>query len=225
MNAPHVSEPPLSDATVNGSRNLTTFESDSDRDQLLFRDGIEPRTPPWCLRFRERIAFERPFPIQQRAIPALLNDRDLIVHSRAGSGKTVALSIAFLQRLKIARRTHELFVALSAHMGIQPLLLVGGTHLRADIARLTEDVQLVVSTPGRTLAMVRRGALRTDELEVVCLDEAHEFVPRDFENVLLELFQLFQRRPQVACFSLILPADFLALSDKLMRDPVTIRVE
>lgn len=189
------------------------------------------------------ISFERPFPIQQRAIPALLNDRDLIVHSRAGSGKTVALSIAFLQRLspaaarkgpqilvltpatEIARRTHELFVALSAHMGIQPLLLVGGTHLRADIARLTEDVQLVVSTPGRTLAMVRRGALRTDELEVVCLDEAHEFVPRDFENVLLELFQLFQRRPQVACFSPILPADFLALSDKLMRDPVTIRVE
>ncbi|KAJ6484304.1 P-loop containing nucleoside triphosphate hydrolase protein, partial [Mycena vulgaris] len=196
---------------------------------------------PELLRGISASGFERPFPLQERAIPALLNGRDLIMHSRAGSGKTVALSVALLQRLnpagkgpqilvltpttEIARRTHELIVALSTHMGIQPLLLVGGTHIRADIARLTEDVQLVVSTPGRTLAMVRHGALRTDELEVMCLDEAHEFVPRDFEDVLLELFQLFQRRPQVACFSPILPADFLALSDKLMRDPVTIRVE
>ena len=58
----------------------------------------------------------------------------------------------------------------------------------------------------------------------MCLDEAHEFVPREFEAAILELFELLPRRTQVASFSPILPADVVALSDKLMRNPVAIGV-
>ncbi|KAJ7037855.1 P-loop containing nucleoside triphosphate hydrolase protein [Mycena alexandri] len=182
--------------------------------------------------------FQRPFPIQQYIIRTLINGRDVIAHSRAGSGKTVALSIALMQRLnpavkgpqivilahtrELAHRTHALIATLGVHMGVETLLLVGGTNIRADITRLTEGVpvQLIVSTPGRTFEMLRRGALRTDDLKIVCLDEAQEFVVGELQDVILELFELLPRGTQVAALSPTRPADVRALSDKLMRDPL-----
>jgi translation initiation factor 4A len=110
-------------------------------------------------------------------------------------------------------------------MGVTSLACVGGTSIREDITRLRDGCQVVVGTPGRLHDMIRRGALRTDSLRILCLDESDEMLSKGFKDQIHDLFQLFPPDIQVALFSATMPADVLELSKKFMRDPIRILVK
>jgi translation initiation factor 4A len=110
-------------------------------------------------------------------------------------------------------------------LGITSLACVGGTNVREDITKLREGIQIVVGTPGRAFDMIRRGALKTDTITVLCMDEADEMLSQGFKDQIYEIFQLLPPDTQVTLFSATMPADVLEVTKKFMRDPVRILVK
>jgi translation initiation factor 4A len=117
------------------------------------------------------------------------------------------LSLKGTQAIILAptRQIYEVVIALGDYMGITSLACVGGTSVREDIAKLREGTQIIVGTPGRVFDMVKRGALHTDIIRVLCLDEADERLSKGFKNQIYEVFQLFPADTQVTLFSTTMP--------------------
>jgi translation initiation factor 4A len=110
-------------------------------------------------------------------------------------------------------------------MDVQSLACVGGTNVREDMAKLRDGIQIVVGTPGRAFDMIKRGALRTDGIKILCLDEADEMLSQGFKDQIYEVFQLLPPDTQVTLFSATMPAEVLEVSKKFMRDPIRILVK
>ncbi|KAJ7823573.1 DEAD-domain-containing protein [Mycena olivaceomarginata] len=218
-------ESQLQDANVN--------EIESNWDQVI--------DSPELLRGIYAYGFERPSAIQQRAIVPVVKGHDVIAQAQSGTGKTATFSVSILQRLdpdfkgtqalilaptrELALQIHKVVVALGDYMNVQSLACVGGTNVREDMAKLKEGIQVVVGTPGRAFDMIKRGALRTDGIKVMCLDEADEMLSQGFKDQIYEVFQLLPSDTQVALFSATMPAEVLEVSKKFMRDPVRILVK
>ncbi|KAJ7596757.1 DEAD-domain-containing protein [Mycena floridula] len=196
---------------------------------------------PELLRGIYAYGYERPSAIQQRAIIPVTKAFDVIAQAQSGTGKTATFSISILQRLEVeiketqaiilaptrelAVQIHKCVVALGDYLSITSLACIGGTNVRQDIAQLRTGVQIVVGTPGRVLDMMRRGALKTAQVKILCLDEADEMLSRGFMECVHDIFQLLPGDIQVALFSATMPHEVLELSKKFMREPVRILVK
>ncbi|KAJ7071423.1 P-loop containing nucleoside triphosphate hydrolase protein [Mycena amicta] len=215
-------------------------EIESNWDQVIDSfDGMDLK--PELLRGIYAYGFERPSAIQQRAILPVVKGHDVIAQAQSGTGKTATFSVSILQRLdadikgtqalilaptrELALQIHKVVVALGDYMNVQSLACVGGTNVRDDMTKLREGVQVVVGTPGRALDMIKRGALRSDSIKTLCLDEADEMLSQGFKDQIYEVFQLLPSDTQVTLFSATMPAEVLEVSKKFMRDPVRILVK
>ena len=187
--------------------------------------------------------FEKPSAIQQRAIVPLTRGGDVIAQAQSGTGKTGAFSIGTLQRLdfrhrhlqalilsptrELAQQTHAVISTLGDYLsGGQPFChtFVGGTKVQDDLRKLQAGVIVAVGTPGRISDVIKRGALRTDNLKILVLDEADEMLSQGFADQIYEIFRFLPRDIQVALFSATMPDDVLALTTKFMRNPTRILV-
>lgn len=187
--------------------------------------------------------FERPSAIQQRAIVPLTRGGDVIAQAQSGTGKTGAFSIGTLQRVdfrhryvqavvlaptrELAQQTQAVVSALGEYLaGGQPFCqtFVGGTRLPEDLRKLQAGVMVAVGTPGRVADLIRRGALRTEHLKVVVLDEADEMLSQGFAEQVYEIFRYLPRDVQVGLFSATMPDEVLELTKKFMRSPTRILV-
>jgi len=215
-------------------------EIESNWDQIVDSfDGMELK--PELLRGIYAYGFERPSTIQQRAIVPVVKGHDVIAQAQSGTGKTATFSVSILEKLdsnikgtqalilaptrELALQIHKVVVALGDYMNIQSLACVGGTNVREDMAKLREGIQIVVGTPGRALDMIKRNALKTDSIKIMCLDEADEMLSQGFKDQIYEIFQLLPGDTQVALFSATMPVEVLEVSKKFMRDPVRILVK
>jgi len=190
---------------------------------------------------KQKISFERPSAIQQRAIVPVVKGHDVIAQAQSGTGKTATFSIAILQKLdmsikgtqalilaptrELAQQIQKVVVALGDYLNVECHACIGGTNVREDMAKLQEGVHIVVGTPGRVYDMINRRALRTDNIKMFCLDEADEMLSRGFTEQIYEVFQLLPAETQVVLLSATMPADVLEVSKKFMRDPVRILVK
>ena len=186
-------------------------------------------------------SFERPSAIQQRAIVPVIKGHDVIAQAQSGTGKTATFSISILQKVdqtvkgtqalilaptrELAQQIQKVVIALGDYMNIECHACVGGTNVREDMAKLQEGVHVVVGTPGRVHDMINRRALRTDHIQLFCLDEADEMLSRGFKDQIYEVFQLLPQDTQVVLLSATMPADVLEVTKKFMRDPVRILVK
>ncbi|KAJ7851513.1 DEAD-domain-containing protein [Mycena olivaceomarginata] len=215
------------------SRNESRFqdanvsEIQSNWDQVVDSfDGMELK--PEILRGIYAYGFERPSTIQQRAIVPVVKGHDVIVQAQLGTGKTTTLSISILQGLgpeMKGTQIHKVVIALGDSMTVQSLACVGGTNVRDDMHKLKEGVQIVASTPGRALDMIKQGVLRTDGIKIMCLDDADEILSMGFKDQIHGIFQLLPSDTQVALFSATMPAEVVEVSKELTRDPVEILVK
>jgi len=189
--------------------------------------------------------FEKPSAIQQRAIVPMTKGGDIIAQAQSGTGKTGAFSIALLQRIdfrrkdlqglilsptrELAQQTHAVISAIGeyqsdGHPGFCHTF-VGGTRVQEDLKKLQLGVMVAVGTPGRVSDVIKRGALRTDSLRCLCLDEADEMLSQGFSEQIYEIFKFLPKDVQVALFSATMPNDVLELTKKFMRSPVRILVK
>lgn len=182
--------------------------------------------------------WEKPAPIQQRAIVPIIEGNDIVAQSQSGTGKTGAFTIASIARVKsanphcqilqlsptreLAEQSRKVMASLSSYMKISCHLCIGGTPVRNDIVALQHGKQVVVGTPGRIYSMIEKGVLNLKSLSLFVLDEADEMLSAGFKEQIYEIFQYVPNDVQVALFSATMPNDILDLSRRFLRNPVRI---
>jgi len=187
----------------------------------------------------KHLGYERPTPIQEQAIPPLLEGRDVIGQAQTGTGKTAAFGLPMVEYVDpghvavqaiVLTPTRELCIqvtqALRAYgerKGIEVVAVFGGAPIRDQATRLKE-AHVAVGTVGRVMDMISRHHLYLDDSRYVVLDEADEMLDLGF---LEDVEAIMRRAPmgrQTALFSATVPAEIRRLAEQFMHDPVEIKV-
>jgi len=187
--------------------------------------------------------FDIPSAIQQMAIQPIRQGRDVIAQAQSGTGKTGAFLISTLSM--IDKRLHEpqvLIMAPTRELAIQIYdnavglniftkfnigLLIGGggNEQSGGDKRFSESSQMVIGTPGKVFYMMNKHYLRTDNLKVICFDEADEMLTSDFKAQLYEIFRFIPNSAQVCIFSATITEETLDLTNKFMNNPLRLLVK
>ncbi|MEJ2585743.1 MAG: DEAD/DEAH box helicase, partial [Robiginitalea sp.] len=190
--------------------------------------------------------YEDPTPIQAQAIPHLLKGRDILASAQTGTGKTAAFSIPILQQLEqnpkphrgvrpvralILTPTRELALqigeSLSAYgrfTGVKNTVIFGGVNQNKQTDALRRGVDILVATPGRLLDLMDQGYIRLDQIEYFVLDEADRMLDMGFIHDIRKVLASLPRKRQSLFFSATLPDSIVALSRKILSDPVKVSV-
>ncbi|KAG0326458.1 translation initiation factor eIF4A, partial [Dissophora globulifera] len=180
---------------------------------------------------------QHPSSLQQTVMLPAVTGRDMIVHTPAGTGKTITLIIAALQRLDVSNidcqviyltptrelslSTQQCLLGVGRFMNIESHACVGGTSVNTDISRLSEgDVQVVLGTPGRVFEMIRRGAFTLNHVKMFILDEAEELLSRGFKDQIDDIIKRVPQSAQIIVLSPTCPEELKEFSLKITRNPV-----
>jgi ATP-dependent RNA helicase DeaD len=187
------------------------------------------------------VGYESPSPIQEQAIPPLLEGLDVIGQAQTGSGKTAAFGLPMLQYVDpseddvqglVLTPTRELCIqvtqALRAYgkrKGVDVVAVFGGAPIRSQQAQLRAGGQIVVGTVGRVKDLISRHSLVLHSCRFVVLDEADEMLDLGFLEDVEKILSLTPSSRQTALFSATMPAEIRRLADQYLYDPVTVRVK
>lgn len=193
------------------------------------------------LRAVTELGFENMTPIQQQAIPVLMEGRDVIGQAQTGTGKTAAFGIPMLQRIDENDRslqgiilcpTRELAIQAAEELrkfakymhGIRMLPVYGGQDIERQIKALKGGVQIVVGTPGRVMDHMRRHTLKMQNVKMVVLDEADEMLNMGFREDMETILGEIENEHQTALFSATMPQAILDIADKYQKEAVMVKV-
>jgi ATP-dependent RNA helicase RhlE len=180
-----------------------------------------------------------PTPIQLRAIPVVLQGRDLIGAAQTGTGKTAAFALPLISRLGqrgalralILEPTRELAAqvetAIRDYARFTPLrtvVLFGGTGYGRQDQALRQGADVVVATPGRLLDQIQRGMLRLNQVEILVLDEADRMLDMGFLPDVRRIIERCPRTRQTMLFSATLPPEIEQLCKWALRNPETVEI-
>ena len=187
------------------------------------------------------LGYEQPTPIQEQAIPALLEGRDVIGQAQTGTGKTAAFGLPLLEYVDpsdpevqalVLTPTRELCIqvtqALRAYgerKGVSVVAVFGGAPIREQMSRVKENAQVVVGTVGRVMDLMGRHALVVTSARYVVLDEADEMLDLGFFEDVETILSRCPSGRQTALFSATMPPEIKRLAEQGMYDPVTIKVK
>lgn len=188
------------------------------------------------------IGFTDMSPIQQQALPLLLQGKDLVGKSKTGSGKTAAFALPILEKINLENRspqaliicpTRELgqqvareFRRLARKLeGLQVLLLAGGQPAREQAFALYKGVHITVGTPGRILDLIYKGKFFLEDISTVVLDEADKMLELGFEADIKAILSETPREKQTVFFSATYPDQIDYLSKKYQNKPVHVSIE
>ncbi len=197
---------------------------------------------PELVQVTQELGYEAPTEIQGAAIPALLAGRDLIGKSKTGSGKTAAFALPMLQRLDLERRelqglilcpTRELSAQVRRDLrtlgrnlpGLTVLELVGGQPARGQREALARGAHLAVGTPGRVMDLLGTGALETDTIRMLVLDEADRMLDMGFGPDVATVVRRLPADRQTVLFSATLPDEIERMASAYQRDAVRVSTE
>ncbi|KAM9840517.1 eukaryotic initiation factor 4A-I-like [Aulostomus maculatus] len=187
--------------------------------------------------------FEKPSPIQQRAIVPCVKGYDMIAQAQSGTGKTATFSISVLQQInlelkgtqalvlaptrELAQQICRVMQALGVYMGVTCHTCIGGTNIQKDIQRMRAQAppQIVVGTPGRILGMLTYKHLSPKYITMFVLDEADKMLQPGLKEQIRDIFKALSNIKQVISLSATIPADVMEVMQKFMRDPVKILVK
>jgi ATP-dependent RNA helicase RhlE len=189
--------------------------------------------------------YETPTPVQAKAIPPILQGRDLLGCAQTGTGKTAAFALPLLHLLsarpaaaggrpiralvltptrELALQIQESFEAYGANLRLTTAVIFGGVGEGPQKAQLRRGVDILVATPGRLIDLMGQGALSLSGLEAFVLDEADRMLDMGFIHDVRRICQKVPARRQTLLFSATMPPEIRKLADTLLRDPVTVEV-
>ncbi|MCL2768843.1 MAG: DEAD/DEAH box helicase [Solirubrobacterales bacterium] len=187
------------------------------------------------------LGYESPSPIQQQAIPPLLEGRDVVGQAQTGTGKTAAFGLPIVEYVDPAQRvvqalvltpTRELCIqvtqalrAYGAHRQVDVVAVFGGAPIRGQQAQLRAGGHVVVGTVGRVLDLISRHSLLLHDCRFVVLDEADEMLDLGFLEDVERILALTPAGRQTALFSATMPGPIRRLADSYLHDPVTVQIE
>jgi ATP-dependent RNA helicase DeaD len=187
------------------------------------------------------VGYEAPSPIQEQAIPSMLEGRDVIGQAQTGTGKTAAFGLPILEHVDptvaevqalVLTPTRELCIqvtqalrAYGARKGVDVVAVFGGAPIRSQQAQLRAGGHVVVGTVGRVLDLISRHSLVLHDCRFVVLDEADEMLDLGFLEDVEKILSLTPSGRQTALFSATMPPPIRKLADRYLYDPVLIKVE
>ncbi|MGK9153833.1 DEAD/DEAH box helicase [Acinetobacter radioresistens] len=199
------------------------------------------------------LGFTAPTAVQEQAIPAALEGKDLLVSSQTGSGKTAAFLLPTLNALadqdtflpfkermravtqpnilvisptrELAQQVCQDAIALVRHMkGVRIAAIMGGMPFGKQIQQL-KGAQVVVATPGRLLDLVNRRQIKLDKVDALIVDEADRMLDLGFSEDLEAISELALNRKQTLMFSATFADRIIRLAECMMKDPMRIAIE
>ena len=193
------------------------------------------------LRAVAEMGFEDMTPIQEQAIPVLLEGKDIIGQAQTGTGKTAAFAIPMIQRInsqvrkpqgiilcptrELAMQAAEEIRKLTKYMhGIKVLPVYGGQDINRQIKALSQGVQIIVGTPGRVMDHLRRHTIKTSEVKMIVLDEADEMLNMGFREDMETILKEMPEEHQMALFSATMPQAILDITGTYQKDAVYVKV-
>ena len=190
--------------------------------------------------------YTKPTPIQARAIPLVLKRKDMLGCAQTGTGKTAAFSIPIIQlihrieskehgkpslRALIVTPTRELAIqidenikAYSKYTAVKNTVIFGGVKQGKQVEALRKGVHVLVATPGRLLDLISQGIISLNTVKLFVLDEADRMLDMGFINDIRKLLKLLPAKRQSLFFSATMPDNIVALSKKILNNPVKIEV-
>jgi len=197
-------------------------------------------SPP-ILKALEDMGFGAPTEVQSTAIPHVLNQEDLIVRSKTGSGKTAVFGVPMLQLTDfraagpqglILTPTRELAVQVDSdlkqmarHLQHKTTAIYGQHNMNVEIRALNESVSIVTGTPGRVFDHIRHGNLETKHIRFLVLDEADRMLDMGFVDQVERIIRTLPKDRVTLLFSATIPDEIHSLCGKYMKHPVTVEIE
>ena len=186
------------------------------------------------------LRFEEPTPIQQQAIPLLLDGRDVVGQAQTGTGKTVAFgipavelcdpamgeaqAIVLVPTRELAAQVGTVLEYFARAAGLEATVLMGGRRLNDDFANLERGPQIVVGTPGRIIDHLERRTLNLSWVKLAVLDEADRMLDIGFEPDMRRILRRCPDDRQTALFSATIPTPIKTLIWRYMREPQEIHI-
>ncbi|MBT8083813.1 MAG: DEAD/DEAH box helicase [Woeseia sp.] len=182
-------------------------------------------------------------PIQQRAIPAILDGRDMLASAQTGTGKTAGFTLPLLQRMRskasgkkavrtlVLTPTRELAAQVTEsvrdygqYLPYRTITIYGGVSINPQIAKLRRGVDIVVATPGRLLDHMQQGTIDLSSIEYLVLDEADRMLDMGFIRDMRKIFKVLPANRQTLLFSATFSTEIRRLANDLLRNPVEVEV-
>lgn len=187
--------------------------------------------------------FEKPSPIQQKAIYPIKCGREVIAQAQSGTGKTATFTIGSISRLnlslvgtqilvlaptrELATQITAVFVGIGSYIpNFSAQTFVGGTSVRDDISSVEKNPPTVaVGCPGRMLDLLRKRVFSVDHIQTIIIDEADEMLSQGFQEQVRAIFESLREDVQALIFSATLNNEVLDITTRFMKDPLKIVME
>ena len=221
----------------------TNEEESFDSSAYEIRSWDELDIDPNILRGIYAYGYEKPSPIQQKAIRPLLAGRDVMGQAQSGTGKTATFTIGLLAKInlqenatqvlvmsptrELAIQTSKVIQSIGSMMtGLRVQTVFGGSTIEEGNGFSSRNTpHIICGCPGRVHDMMRRDKISAKTIKMVVLDEADEMLSAGFKEQVYSIFQYFNDDIQVGLFSATLPENIYSTIQKLMRNPVKIIVK
>ena len=194
----------------------------------------------------EHEGYEIPSPIQQQAIPMLLEGKDILGSAQTGTGKTLAFAVPILQGLyqqqtnpsikpriqalilaptrELAEQIKESFRNYGKNLNLKIEVIYGGVSQRNQEIALRRGVDVLIATPGRLMDLMNQGLVHLEHVKYLVLDEADRMLDMGFIRDVRKIVSFIPEQRQTALFSATVPKDILDLANSLLKDPIRVAV-
>ncbi len=189
----------------------------------------------------QTLGYVTPTPIQFKAIPPIMQGRDVIGLAQTGTGKTAAFVLPVLQRLlssprsrvgaliisptrELAKQTCQAINDLGRETELRSISIYGGVGMDQQVRELRRGVEIIVACPGRLLDHLYKGEIRLSHLEVLVIDEADRMFDMGFLPDVRSILKCIPKSRQTLLFSATMPEDIRHLVREILHDPVTVQV-
>ena len=210
---------------------------------MLFTDLtlIEP-----ILKAVQKEGYTKPTPIQQQAIPHILNGRDLLGCAQTGTGKTAAFAIPMLQLManrpsnqpkgrpirtliltptrELAIQIEESFRAYGSFLSLKTCVVFGGVGQNPQVETLKRGPEILVATPGRLLDLINQGFIDLKHIEIFVLDEADRMLDMGFVHDVKRVITKLPAKRQTLFFSATMPMEIQSLANAILSNPEKVEV-
>jgi len=188
--------------------------------------------------------YTTPTPIQEKAIPFILEGKDIFGCAQTGTGKTAAFALPLLQLLhqnksasgkgikvlilaptrELALQIDESFTAYGRNLNLTHTVIFGGVSQHVQTNILRKGVDIVVATPGRLLDLMQQGYVKLNAVEYFVLDEADRMLDMGFINDIKKIISKLPAKRQTVFFSATAPFEIRKFADTLLRNPVSVNI-
>lgn len=188
--------------------------------------------------------YTEPTPIQEQAIPIILQEQDVLGCAQTGTGKTAAFAVPIIQLLNenpsngkpiikslIVTPTRELAIQIdenvkeySKYTNLKHTVIFGGVGQHPQVEKLKRGVDILTATPGRLLDLIDQGYIDLSQIQIFVLDEADRMLDMGFINDIRKLLKLLPEKRQSLFFSATMPSSIVKLSSTILKNPKSLEV-